>query len=82
MACSDNVVRAGLTPKYVDVETLVSMLEYEMVSAESRKFQSTKIDDCCDLFNPPVPDFAVEKIQVSQFLLINFFKLLSLHYTM
>jgi len=29
MACSDNVVRAGCTPKYKDVETLTSMLTYE-----------------------------------------------------
>lgn len=28
MACSDNVVRAGLTPKFKDVDTLVNMLTY------------------------------------------------------
>lgn len=28
MARSDNVVRAGLTPKYKDVDTLASMLTY------------------------------------------------------
>ncbi|KAG6493695.1 hypothetical protein ZIOFF_048689 [Zingiber officinale] len=28
MAASDNVVRAGLTPKYIDVQTLCSMLTY------------------------------------------------------
>jgi mannose-6-phosphate isomerase len=28
MACSDNVVRAGLTPKFKDVNTLTEMLEY------------------------------------------------------
>ncbi len=30
MACSDNVVRAGLTPKYRDASTLVSMLTYRV----------------------------------------------------
>ena len=30
MACSDNVVRAGLTPKFKDVDNLVSMLTYSM----------------------------------------------------
>ena len=30
MANSDNVVRAGLTPKFKDVETLVDILAYEM----------------------------------------------------
>mmetsp|Transcript_67647 Transcript_67647/g.188764 ORF Transcript_67647/g.188764 Transcript_67647/m.188764 type:complete len:570 (+) Transcript_67647:77-1786(+) len=29
MACSDNVVRGGLTPKYKDVEILCEMLRYE-----------------------------------------------------
>ena len=28
MACSDNVVRAGLTPKFKDVSTLLEMLDY------------------------------------------------------
>ena len=28
MAVSDNVVRAGLTPKLIDVPTLVGMLDY------------------------------------------------------
>jgi mannose-6-phosphate isomerase len=30
MACSNNVVRAGLTPKLRDVDTLVEMLTYEV----------------------------------------------------
>ena len=32
MATSDNVVRAGMTSKYRDVETLCSMLTYKQVS--------------------------------------------------
>lgn len=31
MATSDNVVRAGLTPKHRDVQTLCSMLTYKQV---------------------------------------------------
>ena len=31
MACSDNVVRAGLTPKFKDVATLCDMLTYTYV---------------------------------------------------
>ena len=31
MACSNNVVRAGLTPKAIDKETLIDMLTYEYV---------------------------------------------------
>lgn len=34
MATSDNVVRAGLTPKYKDIQTLCSMLTYKQVSID------------------------------------------------
>lgn len=33
MAASDNVVRAGLTPKYMDVKILCSMLTYNQVTS-------------------------------------------------
>uniref|UniRef100_A0A8C6WQU5 Mannose phosphate isomerase n=1 Tax=Neogobius melanostomus TaxID=47308 RepID=A0A8C6WQU5_9GOBI len=38
MACSDNTVRAGLTPKFLDVETLCSMLDYSPGPAHSKLF--------------------------------------------
>jgi len=66
MANSDNVVRAGLTPKFIDSETLVNMLEYKCASAEDQKFQGeTDSLSGVILFNPPVPDFAVNMIQIS-----------------
>lgn len=39
MACSDNVVRAGLTPKFKDTETLVEMLTYDDNIPEVRPSQ-------------------------------------------
>ncbi|XP_068226659.1 mannose-6-phosphate isomerase [Palaemon carinicauda] len=66
MACSDNVVRAGLTPKYQDVETLISMLEYEMLPAELRKFKGNAIDKYTVSYDPPVPDFAVDMIEIPE----------------
>lgn len=65
MACSDNVVRAGLTPKFKDVETLCSMLTYKMDSSESKLFSPTVENENSLLFAPPVKDFAVAKIKVS-----------------
>ena len=66
MACSDNVVRAGLTPKLIDVDTLVGMLEYVPSSATERKFKP-KIDEfenyVREVYSPPVWDFAVTKYQ-------------------
>jgi mannose-6-phosphate isomerase len=64
MACSDNVVRAGLTPKLIDVPTLCEMLIYACGAPEAMKFAPVKESDNCLLYNPQVPDFAVAKIGV------------------
>lgn len=62
MANSDNVVRAGLTPKLIDTPTLVAMLDYTCSAAETRKFgPSEGPSSACTQFQPPVPDFAVSK---------------------
>ena len=66
MACSDNVVRAGLTPKFKDVPTLCSMLNYSCKAASENLFQPTPhpTDNHVTIYNPPIPDFAVARIQV------------------
>ncbi|XP_046481471.2 mannose-6-phosphate isomerase [Neodiprion pinetum] len=64
MACSDNVVRAGLTPKPKDVNTLVDMLTYNCEPASAKRFQPSREDECTEIFRPPVPDFAVAKITI------------------
>ncbi|OAD59000.1 Mannose-6-phosphate isomerase [Eufriesea mexicana] len=62
MACSDNVVRAGLTPKLKDVPTLVEILSYTCDPISAKKFQPSREDECTEIFRPPVIDFAVAKI--------------------
>ena len=69
MACSDNVVRAGLTPKLVDVDTLCSMLNYEGEKPESKIFAPVIENGFSVIYRPPVPDFAVAQIQVSNYLI-------------
>ncbi|XP_008187107.1 mannose-6-phosphate isomerase isoform X2 [Acyrthosiphon pisum] len=64
MACSDNVVRAGLTPKYIDVKTLCRVLNFNGAPAESKLFCGVKENSYTTLFRPPVPDFAVACIKV------------------
>lgn len=66
MACSDNTVRAGLTPKYIDVSTLCEMLSYTPAAASSKIFPCVQdpSDPCVFLYDPPVPDFTVMRIQV------------------
>ncbi|GAB1600321.1 mannose-6-phosphate isomerase-like [Argonauta hians] len=66
MACSDNVVRAGLTVKYVDVHTLCKMLDYTGRQPQKAIFaaiQDTE-DPYAAIFKPPVNDFAVLRIML------------------
>ena len=63
MATSDNVVRAGLTPKYIDVETLTEMLTY--TSGKDWVVRGTKLPSGASLYNPPVPEFALRQYLVS-----------------
>lgn len=65
MACSDNVVRAGLTPKFRDVDTLVDMLEYQPRTVEESKFKPTVTESegfKFETFTTPIQDFLVGKI--------------------
>lgn len=70
MACSDNTVRAGLTPKYIDVNTLCEMLNYTPAPAASKLFPYVQdgSDPHVHLYDPAVPDFSVLRIEVSRLL--------------
>lgn len=64
MACSDNVIRAGLTPKHKAVDTLLEMLDFTPSTASERFFQPTPCGPYSQLFMPPVKDFAVIQVNV------------------
>lgn len=66
MSCSDNVVRAGLTPKYKDVPTLCEMLTYITNTPEERIFEVAMdpTDPAVTIYDPPIPDFAIAKIEL------------------
>jgi mannose-6-phosphate isomerase len=61
MARSDNVVRAGLTPKYKDVDTLASMLTYRTkppVILEGNLVESIECNNATSReYRPPVEEF-------------------------
>lgn len=65
MAASDNVVRAGFTPKFKDVENLVAMLTYSYDAVEKQKmpllpFAKSRGDALKNvLYDPPIAEFAV-----------------------
>lgn len=65
MACSDNVIRAGLTPKFKDIDTLLAMLNYTGTTGEQQLFHPNNVDKYRQVFAPNVEDFAVVKISVS-----------------
>jgi len=68
MACSDNVVRAGLTPKFKDVRTLCDMLDYRPRTCEDTKLASfTKpTDTFVQTYNPHVNEFVVDKLSIPE----------------
>lgn len=64
MAASDNVVRAGFTPKFKDVKNLVEMLTYSYNSVEEQKMKPQTFEKSSGagksiLYNPPIDEFAV-----------------------
>lgn len=63
MACSDNVVRAGLTPKWKDVDTLCSMLTFN--SGLPPVQDGRRVDAWCTEYDAPVPEFTLQRIHVN-----------------
>merc|ERR1719232_269681 len=59
MACSDNVVRAGLTPKFKDVPNLVDMLTYSTGGPSIDAGTPAYGDSRIMRYTPPVPEFEV-----------------------
>lgn len=67
MAASDNVVRAGFTPKFKDVKNLVAMLTYSYDPVIEQKMKplsfprarATRGDAEFILYDPPIAEFAV-----------------------
>ncbi|XWX01566.1 hypothetical protein V2A60_009594 [Cordyceps javanica] len=71
MAASDNVVRAGFTPKFKDVSTLVDMLTYNYAPIDEQKMTPTEYPyatlnragyssgSAVLLYDPPIDEFAV-----------------------
>lgn len=71
MAASDNVVRAGLTPKFKDIDTLVDMLTYSYAPIEEQKMHPSDYPyvtlnrtayssgSQATLYDPPIDEFAV-----------------------
>ncbi|KGN57784.1 mannose-6-phosphate isomerase 1 [Cucumis sativus] len=59
MATSDNVVRAGLTPKFRDVQTLCAMLTYKQGFPEI--LQGVPVNPYITKYVPPFDEFEVDR---------------------
>ncbi|KAH0955816.1 hypothetical protein HN011_004240 [Eciton burchellii] len=64
MACSDNVIRAGLTPKLKDISTLIQTMSFECISSSAIKIQPFQENMFTTVFRPPIPEFAVAQITI------------------
>ena len=71
MATSDNVIRAGLTPKLRDVPNLVAGLTYtaadpSMHLVKPASFPSSSASvSYSTLYDPPVPEFSVVRVALA-----------------
>jgi mannose-6-phosphate isomerase len=78
MAASDNVVRAGFTPKFKDVDTLISMLTYSYAPISEQKMEPVDYPyvtlnagayssgSQAILYDPPIDEFSVVKIDLKK----------------
>jgi mannose-6-phosphate isomerase len=78
MAASDNVVRAGFTPKFKDVDTLTSMLTYSYAPIEEQKMnpvdypyvtlnrEAYSSGSAATLYDPPIEEFSVVKTDLKK----------------
>lgn len=78
MAASDNVVRAGFTPKFKDVSTLVDMLTYSYAPISEQKMEPVEYPymtlnaaayssgSASTLYDPPIEEFSVVKTDLKK----------------
>lgn len=78
MAASDNVVRAGFTPKFKDVDTLITMLTYSYAPISEQKMDpvdypyvtlnATAYSSGSEaaLYDPPIEEFSVVKTDLKK----------------
>lgn len=59
MSCSDNVVRAGLTPKPKDVETYIKMLTFR---EGVEPLGVREVDTYTTRYQPPIDEFCLDRI--------------------
>ena len=62
MASSDNVLRGGLTPKFVDVPELLNTVDFRPVAVPMLRAVKTVLDQ--ELYQPPFGEFQLQRIEL------------------
>lgn len=67
MANSDNVIRAGLTPKLRDIPNLIAGLTYASAEGSTHRVQPAPFppntsSSASTLYDPPIPEFSVVRL--------------------
>ncbi|MCY1220636.1 Mannose-6-phosphate isomerase [compost metagenome] len=62
MASSDNVLRGGLTPKFVDVPELLATIEFESVGVPMLPAETSELGQ--ELYRPPFREFQLQRIEL------------------
>jgi mannose-6-phosphate isomerase len=62
MASSDNVLRGGLTPKFVDVPELLRTVAFEAVGVPMLEAETTMLDQ--ELYRPPFREFQLQRVEL------------------
>ncbi|BCK15020.1 mannose-6-phosphate isomerase, class I [Vibrio cholerae] len=70
MANSDNVLRAGLTPKYIDVPALLANTKFESIKASDLRMQPFQ-DGNRSVYPIPVDDFKFDIIREGEFEIVS-----------
>ncbi|CAH0266169.1 Mannose-6-phosphate isomerase [Arthrobacter sp. Bi26] len=63
MASSDNVLRGGLTPKFVDVPELLRTVAFEAVAVPMLPAETTMLGQ--ELYRPPFREFQLQRIELA-----------------
>ncbi|MCU1561749.1 MAG: mannose-6-phosphate isomerase, class [Arthrobacter sp.] len=62
MASSDNVLRGGLTPKFVDVPELLRTIAFEAVGVPMLQAETTLLGQ--EVFRPPFQEFQLQRVEL------------------
>ncbi|WP_371875951.1 hypothetical protein [Pseudarthrobacter sp. SSS035] len=63
MASSDNVLRGGLTPKYIDVPELTKTIEFAALGIPRIEAASSDLGQ--ELYQPPFQEFQLQRIELA-----------------